>query len=144
MLAQSHYDQEYIDACRKLVADQLTTYRAFVAAAAPTRAGKPAADAARRAFEPRFFGNLVLVLDQYFLHRGRGQEGKDGNPINEVRMLCNSMLVGDNRLTADKTIKYRAEASVLKLGIGDEIALTEADFVALSDAYFDEIRTRFS
>jgi len=29
-------------------------------------------------FETTFFKNIVLVLEQMFAHRVRGQEGKDG------------------------------------------------------------------
>lgn len=78
------------------------------------------------------------------MHRTRAIEGKDGNPLNEVRMLCNSILRGHRVLCADRTIKYRAEASVLKLAIGDEIRLDEGRFRVLADAYFAEIQARFT
>ena len=70
------------------------------------------------AFAPLFFGNLVVVLDGYFVHRTRAIEGKDGNPLNEVRMLCSSILGHDGVLAADGTIKYKPEASVLGLAVG--------------------------
>jgi hypothetical protein len=63
--------------------------------------------------------NLTLVLDSYFVHRTRAIEGKDGNPLNEVRMLCNSILRSKGVLSADKTIKYEADTAVLKLRVGD-------------------------
>ena len=44
---------------------------------------------------------------------------------------------------ADKTIKYRPEASVLKLGIGDEITLDTARFRQLLDEFLAEIERRF-
>jgi hypothetical protein len=98
-------------------------------------------DSAR--FEPLFCANLVLALDACFVHRTRGLEGKDGNPLNEVRMLCTSILQHDGRLTADRTIKYDAARSVLKLAMGDRIALSAAGFRRLAAAFFDEIGAKF-
>jgi hypothetical protein len=50
----------------------------------------------------------------------------DGNPLNEVRMLCDSILRNGGVLAADKTIKFNPAQSVLKLRVGDPITLTEA------------------
>ena len=83
-------------------------------------------------------------MDACFVHRTRAREGKDGNPLNEVRMLCNSILRNAGVLGAGKTVKYEPETSVLKLRIGDEIALDEAQFQLLSDAFFAEIQHKFS
>ena len=87
---------------------------------------------------------MVLVLETMFMHRMRAQEGKDGNPLNEVRMITNSILTNDNKLLADNTIKYKAEKSVLKIKLEQEISLTAKDFIKLSDAFFDEIENKFS
>jgi hypothetical protein len=38
---------------------------------------------------------MVLGLDHYFLHRVRKLEGKDGNPLNEVRVICDSLTDND-------------------------------------------------
>ena len=35
---------------------------------------------------------MVLQLEYMFVHRLSGLEGKDGNPLTEVRVLCNSLL----------------------------------------------------
>jgi hypothetical protein len=82
---------------------------------------------------------MVIVLDALFCHRSRTMEGKDGSPLNEVRVLCNSLMFHDGRLRADKSIKLSPAASVLKLQVGDEIRLNENDFRALGDASFAEI-----
>ena len=65
--------------------------------ALPTTAGTKANETASvfAAFEARFLSHLVLALDDYFLHRGRTIEGKDGNPLNEVRLLCDSIKDND-------------------------------------------------
>ena len=64
--------------------------------------------------------------------------------MNEVRVLCNSMLLHDNVMTADGSIKLQPAKSVLKLLYDDAIALNEANFVAVSTAFFDEIERRVS
>jgi hypothetical protein len=134
MLSVSKYDQEYVDQCRTRLDVALAKYRALV-----KTAKKPAVDA----FEPEFFANLVVVLDTSFVHRLRGKEGKDGNPLNEVRVLCTSLLQNGGEMLADSTIKMKPATSVLKYEVGDQIALTEEDFVAISKAFFAEIESKY-
>ena len=83
------------------------------------------------------------ALGGFFVHRSRTLEGKDGNPLNECRMICTSLLQNHGVLSGDKTIKYRPEKSVVKLKIGDEIELTESDFTLLFRAFFTEIESKF-
>ncbi len=142
MLAVKTYAQDYVDECRSRMEAQLAAYKSLVSSA-----GKDKASTTRSAvesFAPLFFNNLILVLDNYFVHRTRAIEGKDGNPLNEVRMLCNSILRNHGVLCADKTIKYRPETSVLKLRTGDEIRLNEAQFVLLFKSFFYEIQHKFT
>jgi hypothetical protein len=135
MLSVNNYSQDYVDDCRRKVADHVAAYRRLV---------KGTGDAAAvEAFEPVFFNNLVLALETYFTHRARGIEGKDGNPLNEVRVLCTSMLDNDDVMAADKTIKMKPDTSVLGLEVGDPIQIREADFVALSDAFFAAIEAKY-
>ena len=47
-------------------------------------------------------------------------------------------------LSADKTIRLNAAKSVLKYQVGDEIRLSEADFLRLAEAYFAEIESKYS
>jgi hypothetical protein len=47
-------------------------------------------------------------------------------------------------MTADKTIKFDPAESVLRLQPGDEIRLSETDFVRLSNAFFAEIAAKFT
>lgn len=141
MLSVTSYPPEFIDGCRDRVRDQVSAYRDLedAARAAAGAGGDAGLDAAFAAFAPQFFNTLVLVLDASFVHRARGKEGKDGNPMNEVRVLCTSLLEHGGVLTADKQIKLKAATSVLHLEAGDPIALTETDFGRLADAYFDAI-----
>jgi hypothetical protein len=142
MLAVNAYRQDYIDECRSRMEAQLAAYKTLGVAA--KRNTTATVRTAFESFEPLFFNNLTLVLDSYFVHRTRALEGKDGNPLNEVRMLCNSLLSNDGVLCADKTIKYNPETSVLKLRVGDEIRLDEQQFLQLFGAFFSEIQQKFT
>jgi hypothetical protein len=135
MLAVNKYSQEYIDDCRAKMAAQTSAYKKVSASASA---------ASTKAFEPLFLNNMILVLDAYFVHRTRTLELKDGNPLNEVRILCNSILLNDGRLAADKQVKLIPEKSILKYEVGDEIRLNVKDFTRLSNAFFAEIEAKFS
>jgi hypothetical protein len=91
MLAKNSYPQAYVDDCRSRMEALLTAYKALKLTSAAS------------SFEPLFFNNLVVVLDRLFVHRTRAREGKDGNPLNEVRMLCDSVLEHKGVLTANNT-----------------------------------------
>jgi len=89
------------------------------------------------------------------MHRLRGVEGKDGNPMNEVRVLSNSMLQNQDVLSTsyamsmaaslgDASIKFSPEKTVLHKQLGDEIRLTEPEFLRLSEAFFEVLECRFA
>jgi hypothetical protein len=144
MLSMNNYTQKYIDECCLKVNLQLSTYKNLV-----TTARKQVGDnnallnSVIESFEPNFFNNMVIVLDSYFCHRSRTLEKKDGNPLNEVRILCNSMMNNNNKMLADKTIKFVPDKSVLKYKVGDEIKLNEDDFILISKAFFAEIESKY-
>ena len=135
MLSVNSYTHDYIDACRAAVGLRMSAY-ADVAERAP--------NAAIAAFEPLFFSTMVLALDASFCHRSRTLELKDGNPLNEVRVLCNSILVNGGVLLQDKQIKLQPETSVLGYRPGDQVKLNADDFTRLSAAFFAEIEARYS
>ena len=137
MLGRKDFTLDEIDRAKAMIDQQLATYRALAAA---TAGGD--AETALAAFEPAFFDNLVLTLDRFFVHRVRAVSGKDANPLNEVELLVESLLVGDT-LRTNKVIKWVPENTVLGLADGDPIALTEAQFTALADAFFTELESRF-
>ena len=144
MLCVNNYTQKYIDERRSRVAAQVSAYQALVATARNQAANdEPQLNAAIEAFEPHYFNNMILVLDNHFVHRARAIEKKDGNPLNEVKMLWNSMMNNGNIVCADKTIKFDPAKSVLKYGVGDEIKLNQADFMLLSSALFAEIESKY-
>jgi hypothetical protein len=127
MLGMRTYTKKYIAACRAKVENDVSAYKKVNA--------KP--------MEIAFFNNMVIVLDHLFVHRLRTVEGKDGNPLNEVRLLADSMMNNNNKMTVDTTIKYDPAQSVLKYEAGKEIQVNEADFVLLSKAFFAEIERKF-
>ena len=139
MLAVKTYPPDYIDACRARVREQLQAYDTLLAAS-----GRGKAATALASFAGPFFDNLVLALEMSFVHRTRAVEGKDGNPLNEVRMLADSILRNRGVLSADKTIAYTPESSTLGLEIGAEIRLDHEQFRRLSDAFFTELEARFT
>ena len=143
MLGMKNYTKEYVDQCRARVDSDCSAYRNMAAAAGDVGA-----------FETTFFNNMVLILDYLFVHRMSAIDGKDGNPLNEVRVLSDSMLNNNSIMTSgivskssqmrfNKAIKLAPEQSVLKYQVGDEITLTEADFLLLSKAFFEELERKY-
>ena len=144
MLGMKTYSQPYIDRCRSKVDSDISSYRNLIAAARNQPGNdKAPLNSAIAAFEATFFNNMVLILDELFVHRLRTMEGKDGNPLNEVRVMCNSMLLHNGVMSADKTIKLDPSISVLKYRFGDEIKLNEADFLLVSQAFFAEVESKY-
>jgi hypothetical protein len=144
MLGRKNYTQEEIDQGKKALDQQLVAYQELVQAVT-SQASDQKINAAFESFEAHFFNNLTLVMDRYFVHRlpGADYEGKDGNPLNEVRILCDSLMNNHGIMRGDKQIKLTPERSVLKLNIGDSIQLSEEDFERLSAAFFAELERRF-
>jgi len=133
MLAKTSYPKDHIDTCRARTEAQLSAF---------AKLRKEAGDAVET-LEPEFFNNLVVVLDHQFVHRARGAEGKDGNPINEVRVISDSLTEHDGEMTAQSSIKLKPENSVLGIEPGARIRIGEDDFRKLADAYYAEIEKRF-
>ena len=94
-------------------------------------------------FEPRLCELLVLELDQLFVHRARAVEGKDGNALNEVRLLCRAIMENDAVMVADKGIRLDPGRSVLGSEPGGRLALTLDGVERLRDAYFADIERKF-
>jgi hypothetical protein len=141
VLGMKKYPKAYIAACRARVEANVHAY------------DKQVGKAASKDFEARYFNDQVLLLDYMFVHRLSGIEGKDGNPLNEVRILCNSLLLNHGKLQVEKlpgwpnsavaSLTLPPEKSVLKLTKGDEVRLNRDDFVRLSGAFFDELEKKY-
>ena len=129
MLGIRKYPQSYVDGSRSKVNADVAAFKKIASK--------------NGSFESAFFNNMVIVLDHLFVHRLRTVEGKDGNPANEVRVLCDSIMENNGVMLDDKSIKLSSATSVLKYKPGDKIKLNEGQFKQLSSAYFDEIERKF-
>ena len=130
MLAKFCYDHEDVAACRARLESHVAAWHRLPAGEVPEL----------QAFEPVFFNRLVVELDHTFAQRTRPPDGRPADASTEVRVLAGS-LVGDGRLSVDRTVRWCAERTVLGYRPGDEIAVREADFSALAKAFLTELET---
>ncbi len=143
MLGRKNYETKEFDRGKTVIDHQLAAHRKLISALGGTPDKKVAS--ALEQFDTQLFNNMILVLDRLFVHRfsGPDHEGKDGNTLNEVRIICDSLISHDGVMRADKQIKLPPEKSVAGIGVGDHIQLDEATFKRLSNAFFEELERRF-
>jgi hypothetical protein len=141
MLGRKNYTPEEVEQAKTTIGRQVSAYRKL--AEAIDDSADAGARSSLEAFEPLFFNNLTLTLDRFFVHRIRSAAGQDGNPLNEVELVSESLLTNGGVLQGSNVIKLVPEQSVLKLEVGDRIALSAADFDRLSNAFFSELESRF-
>ena len=145
MLGMKEYDGDYIDACRSRVETQTAMFREVAQAARDHGdADVSGLEGALESLESEYFNNMLLVLEGYFVHRLRGVEGKDGNALNEVRVLARSLMENGGTVLEDTQIALDPERSVLGLRVGEPVRLTQQQYTRLSDAFFRELERRFS
>ncbi len=142
MLGRKDYTQGEFDQAKFVVDKQLAEYKKLAKATASKTTDKKV-QSALEGFERLFFNNMTLVLDRYFVHRVRMVAGKDSNPLNEVELICDSLMNNNGLLRGNNVIKYIPDQSVVKLNIGDQICLTAEEFERLSTAFFAELERRF-
>lgn len=141
MLGRKDYTREELDNAKAAVDNQLAAYKKLAKAVDAT--GDPKAKAALDSFEPLFARSLAMELDRFFVHRIRSVSGKDGNPLNEVELLTESLIAGDSTLRGNNVIKLKPEQSVLKLDVGDNIDLRANDFERLYKAFLTDLEAKF-
>jgi hypothetical protein len=140
MLGRKTYTQEELDHARTAIHEQLGAYRALADA---IDGSDPEAAAAVEALEPVLFNNMTLVLDRYFVHRLRGVTGKDGNPLNEVELLSESLMNNDGVLRGNNVVKFKPEQSVTGLEPGERIRLGADEFERLAGAFLADLEAKF-
>ena len=145
MLGMKEYEPDYVDACRSRVETQVAMFREVAQASRDHGdADVSALEGALESLEYEYFNNMLIVLEGYFVHRLRAVEGTDGNALNEVRVLAQSLMENGGTVMADSQITLDPERTVLGLSVGDPITLTLQQFRRISDAFFREIQSKFS
>jgi hypothetical protein len=124
-----------IAACREDIAAQLRAYRDLVGAASKASGmSLVRIDAALSAFEPAFFGNLLVALDARFASRARGAGASA-----EVALLAAALLHHGGVLMRDAALPHDADGSVLRLDYGDRVVLNADDLEALAAAFLAQL-----
>ena len=142
MQGRKDYTQQELDHAKTAVDRQLAAYHQLIEAI-DSAISDPKVTSAVEAFEPLFCNNMTLALDRYFVHRPRVVTGKDGNPLNEVELLTESLMNNHGVLRGNNVVKFVPGESVLKLNIGDRIGLTAEQFGRLASAFLAEIESKF-
>src|SRR3954454_270216 len=136
MLGRKSYTPEELDRATTAIDRQVAAYKKLVKA---IDTSDPKVASAVEDFEPLFFNNLTLALDRPFVHRLRAVSGKDGNPLNEVELLVESLMNNDGVLRGNNVIKLVPDQSVLMLDLGDRIRLSADEFERLAGAFLGEL-----
>lgn len=135
MLGVKAYELDYVESCEGRLTAQLAELDRLIASAG---ADVPVD------VETELLAALTVELDAFFVHRVRALEGKDSNPLNEVRMLAHSLLHDAGVLASSTTIRYRPDQTILGIPVGEPIRIDRGGFERLATAYFDELRARFT
>ncbi len=141
MLGRKSYSRQELDNAKAALGGQLAAYTELVKTL--PREGAGDAQKARAAFDQPFFNNMTIVLDRYFVHRLRSVTGKDGNALNEVEMLSDSLMNNDGVLRESTVIKYVADRSVVGIAIGAPIVVGQGGFERLAEAFFADLERKF-
>ena len=135
MLGRNSYPAAQVAQARKDFADMAAAWRTVAANAAPS---------ARALAEVQVFNQMVVALEGWFVHRLRGIEGKDGNAMNEVRLLALGVTTNGGLFPTDPTIRWKPDASVTGYQVGDRIAMSEDVFSRLAAVFLDGVAKAFA
>jgi hypothetical protein len=124
MLLRTGYDRHYVANCRESVGAAVEELRRV-------EAGSVA------------WNQLVVALEHWFAERIPKVEGRDGNPLNEVRVIAESVIEHGAVMTVPRGIKLGPETSVLGFEEGEEISLDGDAFERLFDAFLAEVEAKY-
>jgi hypothetical protein len=125
MLPRTGYDRHYVASCRESVGAAVEELRRVDAGSAA-------------------WNQLVVALEHWFAQRIPKVEGRDGNPLNEVRVIADSVTEYGAVLTVPKGLKLRPDTSVLGFEEGEEISLDGDAFERLFDAFLAEVEAKYT
>jgi hypothetical protein len=124
MLLRTGYDRHYVANCRESVGAAVEELRRVGAGSAA-------------------WNQLVVALDRWFSLRNPKAEGRDGNPINEVRAIAESVTENGSVTTVPRGVRLAPKTSVLGFEEGEEISLDGDAFERLFDAFLAEVEAKF-
>lgn len=129
MLGRNSYTTDEVESCRANADALLAAWEAN--------------DVDDTTLENLVFAQAVVALDAWFAHRLRAMEGTDGNPMNEVRALADSLVGNDGTLRVANGIRWVPERTVLHLAVGDEVVIGADDFERLAGVYLAAIESTY-
>ncbi|GAA4404542.1 hypothetical protein GCM10023168_17360 [Fodinibacter luteus] len=129
MPGRSSYTADEVEACRANADALLAAWEAN--------------DVDDTTLENLVFAQAVVALDAWFAHRLRTLEGTGGNPMNEVRVLADSIVGNDGRLRLADGIRWAPERTVLRLAAGDEVLVSADDYERLAGSYLAAIEATY-
>ena len=137
------YPAAYVQAARDEIAAQIRAYRDLVAAASKASGmSLTRIDAALSAFEPAFFNNLLIALEDAL----RAPPARPGRPGRQSARGAHAGRRADGqrrRAGRGQGRRYDPAKAVLRIDIGERIHLNADDFEALCAMFLHEIETRF-
>jgi len=140
MLGRKNYEPAELATAKATIDKPLASYRKL--SKAVSASGDPTAAQALEELEPRFFNALLLALDRPFVHRLRMVTGKDGNALNEVELLVDSVMAG-GEFRGNNVIRYVSAEAVVGLEPGGRVALNQVEFERLYKTFLGEIESKF-
>lgn len=129
MLGRNSYSSDEVEACRDTADALLAAWQAD--------------EVEDSTLEHLVFGQAVIALDAWFVHRLRGMEGKDANALNEVRVLADSLVSNGGVLRVEGPIRWVPERTVLGLDVGDEVLVTANGYERLVAAYLAAVEATY-
>jgi hypothetical protein len=127
--ARNAYTSDEIEACRDSCDALLAVWAAN--------------DVEDSTLESLVFVQAVVVLDAWFAQRDPDLEGDDGNPMNEVRVIADSVIGNSGILRVSGPISWAPERTVLRFAVGDAVELTANGFERLAAAYLAAIENTY-
>lgn len=85
--------------------------------------------------EARVFTQAVVVLDAWFAERKRDPESTGVGPLDEVRVIADSVIRNGGTLRVDGSVPWVPERTALRLEVGQEVEVTANGYERLAAAY---------